>query len=61
MAGCPSPTTAAASPSKSIPNEKKSNLEVVMTIVGAGGKFDNKAYKIVGRPARHGRQGRRRP
>jgi DNA gyrase subunit B len=25
--------------------EKKSNLEVVMTIVGAGGKFDNKAYK----------------
>lgn len=27
------------------PSEKKSNLEVVMTIVGAGGKFDNKAYK----------------
>jgi DNA gyrase subunit B len=27
------------------PEEKKSNLEVVMTIVGAGGKFDNKAYK----------------
>ncbi len=27
------------------PTEKKSNLEVVMTIVGAGGKFDNKAYK----------------
>src|SRR6478735_414370 len=27
------------------PDEKKSNLEVVMTIVGAGGKFDNKAYK----------------
>jgi DNA gyrase subunit B len=27
------------------PKEKKSNLEVVMTIVGAGGKFDNKAYK----------------
>jgi DNA gyrase subunit B len=25
--------------------EKKSNLEVVMTIIGAGGKFDNKAYK----------------
>ncbi|HVK11947.1 MAG TPA: DNA gyrase subunit B [Gemmataceae bacterium] len=25
--------------------EKKSNLELVMTIVGAGGKFDNKAYK----------------
>ena len=27
------------------PTELKSNLEVVMTIVGAGGKFDNKAYK----------------
>ena len=27
------------------PKEKKSNLEVVLTIVGAGGKFDNKAYK----------------
>jgi len=27
------------------PTEHKSNLEVVMTIVGAGGKFDNKAYK----------------
>src|SRR5439155_216547 len=27
------------------PTEKKSNLEVVMTIIGAGGKFDNKAYK----------------
>jgi DNA gyrase subunit B len=27
------------------PTEGKSNLEVVMTIVGAGGKFDNKAYK----------------
>lgn len=26
-------------------DEQKSNLEVVMTIVGAGGKFDNKAYK----------------
>ncbi|MEZ6142457.1 MAG: DNA gyrase subunit B [Zavarzinella sp.] len=28
-----------------IEQEGKSNLEVVMTIVGAGGKFDNKAYK----------------
>ena len=27
------------------PTEQKSTLEVVMTIVGAGGKFDNKAYK----------------
>ncbi|WP_020470214.1 DNA gyrase subunit B [Zavarzinella formosa] len=27
------------------PTEHKSNLEVVMTIVGAGGKFDNAAYK----------------
>ena len=26
-------------------DEKKSNLEVVLTIIGAGGKFDNKAYK----------------
>jgi DNA gyrase subunit B len=27
------------------PTEKRSNLEVVLTVVGAGGKFDNKAYK----------------
>ena len=26
-------------------NEKRSNLEVVLTTTGAGGKFDNKAYK----------------
>ena len=32
-------------PRRGAPDEKKSNLEVVMTIVGAGGKFDNKAYK----------------
>ena len=31
------------------PDEKKSTLEVVLTIVGAGGKFDNEAYKT--RPA----------
>jgi DNA gyrase subunit B len=27
------------------PTEKRSNLEVVLTVIGAGGKFDNKAYK----------------
>ncbi len=27
------------------PTENRSNLEVVLTVVGAGGKFDNKAYK----------------
>src|SRR6185503_17352506 len=32
-------------PGEEHPTEHKSNLEVVMTIVGAGGKFDNKAYK----------------
>ena len=40
-----SPTMAAASPSRSIRPRRRPTLEVVMTTVGAGAKFDNKAYK----------------
>ena len=50
-------TTAAASPSRCTPKTGKSTLEVVLTIVGAGGKFDKRRVQDVGRPARHGRQG----
>ena len=43
-----SPTTAAASPSTSIPNLGMSALEGVMTMLKFGGKFDKQAYKTSG-------------
>ena len=59
--GCRSPTTAAASPSKSIPNLGISTLQGVMTVLKFGGKFDKQAYKTSGGLARHRRQGGQLP
>ena len=41
-----SATTAAASPSRIHPEDGMSTLEVVMTTVGAGAKFDKGTYKV---------------
>ena len=55
------PTTAAASPSTIHPEAGRPTLEVVLTTVGAGAKFDKRHLQDLRRPARHRRQGGHRP
>ena len=51
----PSTTTAAASPSTSMPKYKKSALEVILTTLHSGGKFEKRQLHALGRPARRRR------
>ena len=43
------------------PEVQRPTLEVVLTTVGAGAKFDKRTYKTSAGLARHRRQGRHRP